>query len=128
MIAASVVLVEDDAEVLEAHQQTLELEGLRVIPSSSVDAALAVLSRDMPVVVVSDVRMPDGDGLSLLDAVKALDPEIPVLLVTGHADVPMALRAIRAAPGLHREASRSGSPRRVRPQGLAAPAGHHREP
>jgi two-component system, NtrC family, C4-dicarboxylate transport response regulator DctD len=95
-MAAYVILVDDDAEVLAAYRQTLELEGIRVEPRTTAEAALGMLSPDAPVVVVTDVRMPGRDGLSLLHAVQALDKEIPVVLVTGHADVPMALRAIRS--------------------------------
>jgi two-component system C4-dicarboxylate transport response regulator DctD len=91
-----VILVDDDPEVLAAYQQTLELAGIQVEPQRSAEAALAMLSRNAPAVVVTDVRMPGRDGLSLLDAVRLLDKEIPVVLVTGHADVPMALRAIRS--------------------------------
>jgi two-component system, NtrC family, C4-dicarboxylate transport response regulator DctD len=91
-----VILVDDDPEVLAAYQQTLELAGIQVEPQRSAQAALAMLSRNAPAVVVTDVRMPGRDGLSLLDAVRLLDKEIPVVLVTGHADVPMALRAIRS--------------------------------
>ncbi|GAU82288.1 sigma-54 dependent transcriptional regulator [Bosea sp. BIWAKO-01] len=95
MNAPRIVLVDDDAEVLEACRLTLELEGFEVAAKRSADAALPLLTRDSPVVLVSDVRMPGRDGFGLLAAVRAIDPEIPVVLVTGHADVPMAVKAIR---------------------------------
>lgn len=95
MNAPKVVLVDDDAEVLEAWRLTLELAGFAVTAKRSADAALAELGRDAPVVLVSDVRMPGRDGFGLLAAVTAIDPEIPVVLITGHADVPMAVKAIR---------------------------------
>lgn len=95
MSAPKVVLVDDDAEVLEAWRLTLELEGFAVIARRSADAALAELGRDASVVLVSDVRMPGRDGFGLLAAVTAIDAEIPVVLITGHADVPMAVKAIR---------------------------------
>jgi two-component system C4-dicarboxylate transport response regulator DctD len=95
MSAPKVVLVDDDAEVLDAYRQTLELEGFDVSARRSADAALALLTRDSPAVVVSDMRMPGRDGFGLLAAVRAIDAEMPVVLVTGHADVPMAVKAIR---------------------------------
>lgn len=95
MSAAKIVLVDDDAEVLDACRLTLELEGFEVAAKRSAEAALPLLSRDSPAVLVSDVRMPGRDGFGLLAAVKAIDAEIPVVLVTGHADVPMAVKAIR---------------------------------
>ncbi|WP_262028092.1 sigma-54-dependent transcriptional regulator [Microvirga sp. Mcv34] len=90
-----VVLVDDDQEVLDAYRQTLELDGFDVAAVGSANAGLEILSPDLPVAVVSDVRMPGLDGFALLDAVRAVDSEIPVILVTGHGDVPMAIKAVR---------------------------------
>jgi two-component system C4-dicarboxylate transport response regulator DctD len=95
MSAPKVILVDDDAEVLEAWRLTLELDGFEVVAKRSGDAALAHLNRDSAAVLVSDVRMPGRDGFGLLSAVTAIDAEIPVVLITGHADVPMAVKAIR---------------------------------
>ncbi len=95
MSAPKVILVDDDAEVLEAWRLTLELDGFEVVAKRSGDAALAQLNRDSAAVLVSDVRMPGRDGFGLLAAVTAIDAEIPVVLITGHADVPMAVKAIR---------------------------------
>ncbi|KUL94088.1 Fis family transcriptional regulator [Bosea sp. WAO] len=95
MSAPKVILVDDDAEVLEAWRLTLELDGFEVVAKRSGDAALALLNRDSAAVIVSDVRMPGRDGFGLLSAVTAIDAEIPVVLITGHADVPMAVKAIR---------------------------------
>ncbi|MPT25038.1 MAG: sigma-54-dependent Fis family transcriptional regulator, partial [Starkeya sp.] len=94
--APDIVLVDDDAEVRHAYGQTLELDGLAVLPVAGAAAALKVLSPGFEGVVVSDVRMPGMDGFAFLDAVRRLDADIPVLLITGHGDVPMALRALRA--------------------------------
>ena len=91
-----VILIDDDAEVLEASRQTLELDGFAVDAAGSAKAGLSRLTHDAPVVVVSDVRMPGQDGFALLEAVREVDGEIPVILVTGHGDVPMAIRAVRA--------------------------------
>ena len=91
-----VLLVDDDEEVRRAYGQTLELDGLAVLPLGDSAAALKQLSRSFEGVIVSDVRMPGMDGFAFLDQARRLDAEIPVLLVTGHGDVPMALRALRA--------------------------------
>ncbi|MBA1155975.1 sigma-54-dependent transcriptional regulator [Microvirga mediterraneensis] len=93
---SKVVLVDDDQEVLDAYRQTLELDGFEVTAVGSAEAGLALLSPDSPAVIVSDVRMPGLDGFGLLDAVRSVDSEIPVVLVTGHGDVPMAIKAVRA--------------------------------
>jgi two-component system C4-dicarboxylate transport response regulator DctD len=91
-----VLLVDDDPEVLDAYRQTLELEGFDVAAFGNAEAGLAVLSPECPAVVVSDIRMPGLDGFGLFEAVRAMDPELPVVLVTGHGDVPMAIKAVRA--------------------------------
>jgi len=96
MSAPKIVLVDDDAEVLDAWRLTLELDGFEVVTKRNADTALAQLTRNSAAVLVSDVRMPGRDGFGLLSAVAAIDPELPVVLITGHADVPMAVRAIRA--------------------------------
>jgi two-component system C4-dicarboxylate transport response regulator DctD len=95
-LETGVVLVEDDAEVRDAYRLTLELDGIGVIAVGSAREALDLLGADRPVVVLSDVRMPGLDGFGLLEAVRSIDADIPVVLVTGHADVPMAVKAVRA--------------------------------
>ncbi|MCK0207136.1 sigma-54 dependent transcriptional regulator [Starkeya koreensis] len=90
-----VLLVDDDDEVRLAYAQTLRLDGLDTATFSGAGEALRHITRDFAGAVVSDVRMAGMDGLSLLEAVARIDREIPVVLVTGHADVPMALRAMR---------------------------------
>lgn len=95
-LETGVVLVEDDAEVRDAYRLTLELDGIGVTAVGSAREALDLLGADRPVVVLSDVRMPGLDGFGLLEAVRSIDADIPVVLVTGHADVPMAVKAVRA--------------------------------
>ena len=59
------------------------------------EAALAAISEDFEAAVVTDIRMPRMNGLQLFERIKALDPELPVLLVTGHADVELAVAALK---------------------------------
>ncbi|ANK75230.1 sigma-54-dependent transcriptional regulator [Ensifer adhaerens] len=92
---ADIILIDDDASVLEACCQVLELEDFTVSPHGSVVAALAGLRADSDTVIVSDVRMPDHDGFDLVAAVRKVDPDIPIVLMSGHGDIPMALRAMR---------------------------------
>lgn len=92
---ADVILIDDDANVLDACREVLELEGLVVAAHGSVAAALPDLRADSDAVIVSDVRMPRHDGFELIAAVRAIDAEIPIVLMSGHGDIPMALRAMR---------------------------------
>ncbi|KNY14535.1 Fis family transcriptional regulator [Shinella sp. SUS2] len=93
--STDIILVDDDANVLDACRELLEIEGFRVSAHGSVAASLSGLQADSEAVIVSDVRMPQQDGFDLLAAVRAIDREIPIVLMTGHGDIPMALRAMR---------------------------------
>lgn len=91
-----VVLIDDDPHLRQALCQTLDLAGLKVLPLGEATGLTARLSRDWPGVVVSDIRMPGMDGLELLAELHGQDPDLPVLLITGHGDVPLAVQAMRA--------------------------------
>ncbi|AZO05386.1 MULTISPECIES: sigma-54 dependent transcriptional regulator [unclassified Mesorhizobium] len=92
---ATVILIDDDSDLLKATRQTLELAGFAVSAYSVASEALATLDRNFAGVVVSDIRMPEIDGLQLFGRVLHLDPDIPVILVTGHGDIAMAVNAIK---------------------------------
>ena len=91
-----VYLVEDDEVVMRACAQALRLADIEVRAFRSAEQALAALDEESPAAVVSDVRMPGMSGLDLLGAVWRRDREIPVILITGHGDVSMAVEAMRA--------------------------------
>ncbi|QPI63843.1 sigma-54-dependent transcriptional regulator [Vreelandella venusta] len=89
-------LVDDEADVRDSLSQWLEVSGLEVRTFSSAGKALNALQNGQPCgVVVSDIKMPEMDGLALFAAVQALDTPPPVILITGHGDVPMAVAAIQ---------------------------------
>lgn len=91
-----VLLIDDDPHLLQALSQTLDLAGLKVLPLAEAQGVAQRIERDWPGVVVSDIRMPGIDGLELLGQLHAQDAELPVLLITGHGDVPLAVQAMRA--------------------------------
>ena len=91
-----VVLIDDDPHLRQALSQTLDLAGLKVLALADAQGLAARIERDWPGVVVSDIRMPGIDGLQLLEQLHARDIELPVLLITGHGDVPLAVQAMRA--------------------------------
>ena len=90
------LLVEDEAALRLATSQTLELGGFAVQACASAEEALPLLLANFAGVVVTDVRLPGLSGLDLLARVAALDAELPVIVVTGHGDVSMAVEAMRA--------------------------------
>ncbi|SNR28440.1 sigma-54-dependent transcriptional regulator [Puniceibacterium sediminis] len=91
-----VLLVDDDAAVRDALCQTLELAGMEAIPAGSFIEAKDHILPSFAGVVVSDLRMPGRDGFHLLDYARAADPDLPVILLTGEGDIPMAVRAMAA--------------------------------
>ena len=91
----TVLIVEDDPHVLLGCQQALALEDIRSEGVSSAEQALALVGDNFPGIVISDIRLPGIDGLELLKRLKARDRSLPVVLITGHGDISMAVGAMR---------------------------------
>ena len=91
-----VLLLDDDADLRHAVSQGLELEGLEVSVFEDPSAALSTISRDDYAVIVSDIMMPKMDGFAVLTQVMEIDPVLPVILITGHGDVPLAVNAMKS--------------------------------
>ena len=91
----SVIVVDDEASIRNAVEQWLSLSGFDVQLFSGAQDCLDQLPAHFPGVLVSDVRMPGMDGMALLSRLQQLDPDLPVILLTGHGDVPMAVEAMR---------------------------------
>ncbi|PYB73170.1 sigma-54-dependent transcriptional regulator [Rhizobium wuzhouense] len=89
-----IILVDDDQALRRATRQTLELAGYVVSDFAAAQQALTQLSRESEAVVVTDIRMAGMDGLELFARLRSLDPDLPVLLITGHGDVDMAVKAL----------------------------------
>ncbi|TDK52150.1 sigma-54-dependent transcriptional regulator [Antarcticimicrobium luteum] len=89
-----VLLVDDDAAVRDALGQTLELADLEAITAGSFVVAKDHITPEFPGVILSDIRMPGRDGFHLLEYVQKVDRELPVILLTGEGDIPMAVRAM----------------------------------
>jgi len=90
-----VIYVEDDDDVRIGGVQALELAGLGVSGFASVEAADAAVRSDGPFIVVCDVRLRGKSGLDWLTDLRRLDPDLPVILITGHGDISMAVQAMR---------------------------------
>ncbi|MEP2532901.1 sigma-54 dependent transcriptional regulator [Shimia sp.] len=91
---APVLVVDDDPIVREALTQTLELEDFPVIAAGSFVEAKDHIEPGFSGVILSDMRMPGRDGFHLLEFTHEVDAELPVILLTGEGDVPMAVRAM----------------------------------
>lgn len=90
-----VLFVEDDDALRNANAQMLELAGYEPIPVADARAALDVAGPQFDGVVVTDIRMPGMDGLKLHATLRARDADLPVILITGHGDVEMAVSALQ---------------------------------
>jgi two-component system C4-dicarboxylate transport response regulator DctD len=95
MKPSTVLLVDDEEELRRSTAQALDLAGFRVRDLASAERALDLVSPGFNGVVVSDIRMPGMDGMTLLGRVREIDPDLPVILITGHGDVQLAVAAMR---------------------------------
>jgi two-component system C4-dicarboxylate transport response regulator DctD len=91
----SVLLVEDDASVRIGAAQALELAGFTVQSFARAEPARDAIRPGMSGVLVTDVRLPGMDGMALLAQARSRDPEVPVIIVSGHGDITMAVQAMR---------------------------------
>ncbi len=93
--AMKVAIVDDEHDMRQSISQWLALSGFDTETYPSAEDALKSISTDYPGVVVSDIRMPGMDGMFFLKRLMSLDSGLPVILITGHGDVPMAVEAMR---------------------------------
>ena len=90
------LVIEDDEAFRQTVQRSLELAGFDVLPFEHADSAFACLQVQPVSVVLTDLRLPGKDGLAVLEQARAGDLELPVVLMTGHGDIPTAVQAIRS--------------------------------
>ena len=90
-----VLIIEDDAVLRASIEQSLELEDFEPIPTNGFTQARRSIRSNFRGVILSDIKMPDHDGFDVLSFTQARDPDLPVVLLTGHSDVPTAMRAVR---------------------------------
>ena len=93
--AMKVAIVDDEQDMRQSISQWLALSGFDTETYSCAEDALKGIGADYPGVVVSDIRMPGMDGMALLKRLMSIDSGLPVIMITGHGDVPMAVEAMR---------------------------------
>ena len=96
MTAGTVYVVDDDDAVRESLQALLESRGYVVSGQASAETFLASYRPGALACAVVDLRMPGMDGLTLIERLMAEGARLPVIMVTGHGDVPLAVRAMKA--------------------------------
>ncbi|MDP2156337.1 MAG: response regulator, partial [Nitrospirota bacterium] len=93
--AGSVIVVDDDPDVLKMTSLLLNKRGYSTFPCGSAGEALEVLQKNKIDVVLTDIMMPEISGIELLERIHSIDPDIPVILITGFADLTKAIEAIK---------------------------------
>ena len=93
--AMKIAIVDDEKDMRQSISQWLALSGFDTETFASAEDALKGLSSEYPGIVVSDIKMPGMDGMQLLKRLKSVDSTLPVIMITGHGDVPMAVEAMR---------------------------------
>ena len=93
--AMKIAIVDDEKDMRQSISQWLALSGFDTETFASAEDALKGLSPEYPGIVVSDIKMPGMDGMQLLKRLKSVDSTLPVIMITGHGDVPMAVEAMR---------------------------------
>lgn len=91
----SIIYVEDDKSVQFAYQQSMKMAGFAVQAVDTAEAGLELVKKNREAIVVSDIRLPGMSGIELLHQVLRIEEDMPVVLVTGHGDVEMAVNAIK---------------------------------
>lgn len=90
-----VYFVDDDRGMVSSISQWLSLSGVKIQAFADPTALMKVVRAGHPCVVVSDIRMPGIDGMELMRLIKGRDRCIPVILITGHGDIPLAVKAMK---------------------------------
>ncbi|GGE43475.1 sigma-54-dependent transcriptional regulator [Actibacterium pelagium] len=90
-----IAIVDDEQDMRQSISQWLALSGFETETYASAQDALKAIGSDYPGVVVTDIKMPGMDGMAFLKRLMSTDSTLPVIMITGHGDVPMAVEAMR---------------------------------
>ena len=91
----TITIVDDEQDMRESISQWLGLSGYKTKTYASADLALKDIEPDYPGIIISDIKMPGTDGITFLKKLQKIDNALPVILITGHGDVAMAVEAMR---------------------------------
>lgn len=94
-MAASLLIVDDEKNIRTSLSRSLSLEGYECETAATIGEAQRALAQSLPDLVMLDVKLPDGNGLDLLVALKASNASLPIIMMSGHGTIDMALEAIR---------------------------------
>nr|WP_159063823.1 sigma-54 dependent transcriptional regulator [Thaumasiovibrio occultus] len=92
---AEIIFVDDERHIRDAVRQTLEIESYRVATYASASDALAEIDNTFAGVIITDINMPQMNGMAFLDALLRIDADFQVIMLTGHGDISTAVQAMR---------------------------------
>ncbi len=96
MAEYEVVVIEDDVDVQLGCIQALKLDGIKAIGVASAEKAGTLLTvKNFPGIIVTDIRLPGMSGMDYLRQIMAEDPDLPVIMITGHGNIETAVKAMR---------------------------------
>ena len=95
MIEKNILVIDDDSIILDSLCEFLSLEGFQVNGAESIKGALAELEKQSYSLVITDVNLPDGDGLELLETIRQEHPQTVVIVITGYGTIESAVKAIK---------------------------------
>jgi DNA-binding NtrC family response regulator len=96
MSKPKILLVDDESQIRTAVRRYLELQNFEIQEADSCQSAVASCRESRPDVVLLDYMLPDGNALTLLPSLQEIQPEIPVIILTGHGTVDLAVEAMKA--------------------------------
>ncbi len=94
-IRKKILIIEDEKEMAATYGQILSSSGLDYVVCTEPKEALALVSQEKPEVVLCDLRMPEIDGMELVERIKAEWPHLPVVMITGYATIDVAVEAMQ---------------------------------
>ncbi len=103
-----ILIIDDERPTLKMFRLFLRAYGYEVLTAENGDAGLEIFRSEKPDMVFSDIKMPGLDGLRVLERIKSSDPDIPVVVITGHGDTDLAQQAmaLNATAFLHKPIQR----------------------
>ena len=90
-----VFFIDDEYDMRLSNEQTFALAGIDAAFFEDAESALIAAKQSLPLVVISDIRLPGITGQQLLNTLQQQDTDLPIILITGHGDISMSVEAIR---------------------------------
>ena len=95
LLKAKILVVDDEPEMLETLEEILSGAGYEVTSTTESPQAIRIIEKDPPDLIITDLMMPELDGINFLEHAKAHYPHVPVILLTGYASVDSAVEAMK---------------------------------